>query len=129
MNVHLATGRRKTAIARVRLIENGTGKFTVNNIDVEKYFPTKDLCESVRHPLTLTESTKSYDIVVLANGGGKSGQAGAVQLGVSRALVEANADNKEALRGAGVLTRDPRMVERKKYGRRKARKVSQFSKR
>lgn len=129
MNVHLATGRRKTAIARVRLIENGTGKFTVNNIDVEKYFPTKDLCDSVRHPLTLTESGKSYDIVVLANGGGKSGQAGAVQLGVSRALVEANADNKEALRGAGVLTRDPRMVERKKYGRRKARKVSQFSKR
>ncbi len=123
------TGRRKTAIARVRVVSPGTGKFNVNDKPVEEYFPVDLLQREVYKPLSVLDLKGSVDIFVRATGGGYTGQAGAVQLGVARALVVMQQDNKESLRPAGVLTRDPRMVERKKYGRKKARKRFQFSKR
>ena len=123
-----ATGRRKNAIARVYL-KPGTGKFTVNGKESLDYFKRATLIMDLEQPLVLTENLANFDIVVFCNGGGLSGQAGALRHGLSRALVKTNEDLKEKLRNAGFLTRDSRMVERKKYGQAKARKRFQFSKR
>ena len=124
----IGTGRRKKAIARVRLVP-GTGKITVNKKDVDEYFPMDILRNEVRRPFTITGNEGKYDVVALVNGGGTTGQAGALRHGISRALCEADSENRQALKLAGFLTRDPRMKERKKYGLKKARRASQFSKR
>jgi small subunit ribosomal protein S9 len=121
-------GRRKTAVARVRL-KSGTGSFLVNGLPLNEFFRTLRDVNDARAPLTLLETPDSYDIWVQVHGGGPHGQAGAVQLGVARALKEANPVLFERLREKGYLTRDARMKERKKYGRRGARRGFQFSKR
>ena len=123
------TGRRKKSIARVRLLPNGTGKITVNGKDIEEYFGLDTLKLIVRQPMELTNTQDKYDVVVNVIGGGLSGQAGAINHGISRALVLAEENLKPELKKAGFLTRDSRMKERKKYGLKKARKASQFSKR
>ena len=110
----LGTGRRKKAIARVRLLPNGTGKITINKVDIDEYFGLGTLQLIVRQPLELTESLNKYDVVVNVIGGGLSGQAGAINHGISRALVLADEATKPALKKAGFLTRDSRMKERKK---------------
>jgi len=122
------TGRRKSAIARVRLVL-GSGKITINKRDIDEYFGLDTLKQIVRQPLVLTNSLDKFDIIVSVNGGGNSGQAGAIRHGIARALVKFNADDRAVLKTAGLLTRDPRMKERKKYGLHKARKAVQFSKR
>jgi len=122
------TGRRKNSVARVRLVP-GTGKITINNKDVVDYIPFANLILDMKQPLTITETSDSYDILVNVNGGGFSGQAGAIRHGISRALLTVDPDFRPALKSAGMLTRDPRMKERKKPGLKKARKASQFSKR
>jgi small subunit ribosomal protein S9 len=122
------TGRRKTAVARVR-IKAGTGKFIVNEKEVGKFFCVERDRESVNTPLRLTETGKSLDVFVNVRGGGITGQAGAVSLGLSRALVEYNPEFEAKLRAENLLTRDARKVERKKYGRSGARRRFQFSKR
>ncbi len=122
------TGRRKTSVARVR-IKAGTGQFLVNGKKVEDYFTTLDTRRSATQPLDATESGKSYDIWARVDGGGITGQADAVSLGVARALKVDHPEFEHTLREHGLLTRDPRMVERKKYGLRKARRATQFSKR
>ncbi len=122
------TGRRKTAVARVRIRE-GTGKFIVNKLDVDEYFPLEVQRTDVRAPLTATEMTGRVDVFVNVNGSGKHSQSGAVLLGLARALKEFRPDLETALRDGAYLTRDARMVERKKYGHKKARKSFQFSKR
>lgn len=127
-NQYLGTGRRKTAVARVRLLP-GSGKFIVNGKDLNDYFAFQTLIEIAKSPLALTESEGNFDVYVNVKGGGYTGQAGAIRHGVSRALVEVDADNKDTLKRAGYLTRDSRKKERKKYGFKKARKSSQFSKR
>jgi small subunit ribosomal protein S9 len=124
----ITVGRRKTAIARVKLTE-GSGKVTVNKKDLEKYFPIDLLREEVLRPFQATATQGRYDAHVLVNGGGPTGQAGAVKLAIARSLVALDEDHRQNLRNAGLLTRDPRMVERKKYGQKKARKRFQFSKR
>jgi len=121
-------GRRKTAIARVYLSE-GTGELAINGKDYKEYFPTKILQYKITQPFQLTQTLGQYDIKVSTYGGGIMGQADAVRLGISRALVFINEENKALLKPEGLLTRDPRMVERKKYGQKKARKRFQFSKR
>lgn len=121
-------GRRKTAVARVYLSE-GSGKITVNNRELDNYFPTSTLRYKVQQPLALTENIESFDISVNVFGGGVTGQAEAIRLAISRALCEIDADNRAILKPEGLLTRDPRMVERKKFGQKKARKKFQFSKR
>jgi small subunit ribosomal protein S9 len=121
-------GRRKTAVARVKIIE-GSGKVVVNNKPIEQYFPLEMLRSEVLRPFAVTNTTGRYDAKVRVEGGGSTGQAGAVKLGIARSLVALDEDLRSALRGAGLLTRDPRMVERKKYGQKKARKRFQFSKR
>ena len=123
-----ATGRRKTAVARVRLVP-GTGKIEVNGRPFEEYFPTLSLQNLVVTPLTLTKLNNNYDVIVNAKGGGLSGQAGAVRLGIARALIEADPSLRPVLKVEGLLTRDPRMKERKKAGQPGARKRFQFSKR
>jgi small subunit ribosomal protein S9 len=123
-----ATGRRKNAVARV-YIKPGTGKFMVNKREVLDYFKRATLKMDIEQPLELSEALGSLDIIAFVNGGGLSGQAGALRHGLSRALLKSNPDLKEKLRAAGFLTRDSRMVERKKYGQKKARKRFQFSKR
>ena len=123
------TGRRKSSVARVRVYENGTGSIIINGRDIDDYFGLETLKLVVRQPLVATDMVGKVDVVVTVAGGGVSGQAGAVRHGVARALVQFNADLKPALKKAGLLTRDPRMKERKKYGLKKARKASQFSKR
>ncbi|HEY8390618.1 MAG TPA: 30S ribosomal protein S9 [Clostridia bacterium] len=123
------TGRRKKAIARVRLVPGGTGKITINKRDIDEFFGLDTLKLIVRQPLELTKSTDKWDIFVNVQGGGFTGQAGAIRHGISRALVEADAEYKTVLKQAGFLTRDPRMKERKKYGLKKARRAPQFSKR
>lgn len=123
-----AIGRRKTSVARV-FMKHGSGKITVNNRPFEQYFPLETHRNAITKPLALTDSLGKYDVKVNVEGGGPSGQAGAVILGVARALVEASEENRASLRQHGLLTRDPRMVERKKYGQKKARKRFQFSKR
>lgn len=122
------TGRRKTSVARVRM-KSGTGKFTVNGKAVEEFFTTTDTRKAAARALEVTENEKTYDIWVTVNGGGITGQAGAVSLGIARALKQENQSFEPALREHGLLTRDPRMIERKKYGLRKARRATQFSKR
>ena len=122
------TGRRKTAVARVRIRE-GTGQFNVNGLDVNEYFPLEVQRMDVRAPLTLTDMKERIDVFVNVNGSGKLSQSGAVMLGLARALKEYRPDFDSALRDAGLLTRDSRMVERKKFGHKKARKSFQFSKR
>ena len=124
----LSTGRRKTAVARVTL-KPGTGQITVNDRPFEEYFPTLDLQNGVMAPLTITETSKRFDVDVRAHGGGVTGQVGAVRLGISRALCEIDKDFRPKLKAAGFLTRDPRMKERKKSGQPGARARFQFSKR
>ena len=126
--VFYGTGRRKSSIARVRLVE-GTGKITINKKDIEEFFGPETLKVIVRQPLTVTNTTAKYDVIASVKGGGFTGQAGAIRHGISRALNEANSEYRPALKSNGFLTRDPRMKERKKYGLKKARKAPQFSKR
>ena len=128
MEVINTIGRRKAAIARVYMSE-GKGQITVNNRDFKDYFPDKQLHYIVEQPLVLLELQGNYDIKVNLDGGGLSGQAEALRLGISRALIKINPDYKPALRAEGFVTRDPRVVERKKPGQPKARKRFQFSKR
>jgi len=123
-----ATGRRKSSVARVRLTA-GNGKITINKTDIEEYFGLATLKLIVRQPLTLTNTTDKFDVIVTVNGGGLGGQAGAIRHGIARALVKENEEYKAVLKSAGLLTRDPRMKERKKYGLHKARRAVQFSKR
>ena len=126
---YYGTGRRKNAVAAVRLVP-GNGKITINTKDIDEYFGLDTLKLLVRQPLALTETEDKFDVIVKAVGGGISGQAGAIRHGIARALVEADEDNyKSVLKTAGFLTRDARMKERKKPGLKKARKASQFSKR
>lgn len=123
-----AVGRRKTAVARAILLP-GTGKIVVNKKPLEQYFTLEMLRNDVMKPFEATQTTGKYDVRINVDGGGTSGQAGAVKLAIARALVEMSEENKAPLRTAGLMTRDPRMVERKKYGQKKARKRFQFSKR
>ena len=125
---YYGTGRRKNAIARVRLTE-GSGKITINGKDIEDFFGMETLKVIVRQPLTVTNTTAKYDVIAKVVGGGFTGQAGAIRHGIARALNEANSEFRPALKQNGFLTRDPRMKERKKYGLKKARKAPQFSKR
>ncbi|HEX3559372.1 MAG TPA: 30S ribosomal protein S9 [Pyrinomonadaceae bacterium] len=125
---YYGTGRRKTSTARVYL-RPGTGEFKVNKKTFEQYFPNQALRMIIRQPLTLTDTANKFDIVVNVAGGGPAGQAGAVRHGITRALMEFNADLRPALKDAGLVTRDPRAKERKKYGQKGARKRFQFSKR
>jgi len=125
---YYGTGRRKNAIARVRLTE-GSGKITINGKDIEEFFGMETLKVIARQPLTVTNTTSKYDVIVKVTGGGFTGQAGAIRHGIARALNEANIEFRPALKQNGFLTRDPRMKERKKYGLKKARKAPQFSKR
>ena len=126
--VFLGTGRRKSSIARVRIVE-GKGNITVNGKDINEYFGEETLRVIVKQPLTVTNTLSKYDVIAKVQGGGFSGQAGAVRHGIARALNEANAEYRPVLKSNGFLTRDPRMKERKKYGLKKARKAPQFSKR
>jgi small subunit ribosomal protein S9 len=128
MQPKTSVGRRKNAIARVRLID-GSGKITVNKREFENYFPLEIQRDEIMKPFKVTDTMGRYDVMIRVNGGGPVGQAGAVRLGIARSLVAIDEDARTALRGAGLLTRDPRMVERKKYGQKKARKRFQFSKR
>ncbi|NLO96592.1 MAG: 30S ribosomal protein S9 [Peptococcaceae bacterium] len=122
------TVRRKNAIARVRLIP-GSGKYSINNRGLSEYFGKKTLEMIVQQPLEITETLGKYDIYARVHGGGTSGQAGALRLGIARALLKADESLRPVLKRAGFLTRDPRMKERRKYGLKKARKAPQFSKR
>lgn len=126
--VYYGTGRRKSSIARVRIVE-GTGKITVNGKTLDEFFGADTLKVIVKQPLTVTNTLEKYDVIASVNGGGFSGQAGAIRLGVARALNEANAEFRPTLKANGFLTRDSRAKERKKYGLKKARKAPQFSKR
>jgi small subunit ribosomal protein S9 len=128
MQPRTSVGRRKNAIARVKLID-GSGKITVNKREFENYFPLEIQRDEIMKPFKVTDTIGRYDVMIRVNGGGPVGQAGAVRLGIARSLVVLDEDARTALRGAGLLTRDPRMVERKKYGQKKARKRFQFSKR
>ncbi|MFQ1001757.1 30S ribosomal protein S9 [Modestobacter sp. SSW1-42] len=121
-------GRRKEAIVRVRLLP-GTGQFRLNGRTIENYFPNKVHQQLIREPFVILEKADQYDVVGILHGGGVSGQAGALRLAIARALIEIEADDRPALKKAGFLTRDPRVVERKKYGLKKARKAPQYSKR
>ncbi|WP_081290188.1 30S ribosomal protein S9 [Mycobacterium asiaticum] len=121
-------GRRKEAVVRVRLVP-GSGKFDLNGRSLEDYFPNKVHQQLIKAPLVTVERLESYDIYALLHGGGPSGQAGALRLGIARALIVANPEDRPALKKAGFLTRDPRATERKKYGLKKARKAPQYSKR
>ena len=121
-------GRRKTAVARVYLKE-GSGKITINKRELENYCPTGTLQQKVKQPLVLTENETTFDITVNVFGGGITGQAEAIRLAISRAMCTLNDENRGVLKPEGLLTRDPRMVERKKFGQKKARKKFQFSKR
>lgn len=124
----LFVGRRKNAVARVYL-RNGSGKVTINNQDVEKYFPVREQRNNLLLPFIATETSGKYDVFANVAGGGISGQSDAIRLGISRALEEINPEFRASLKSEGLLKRDPRMVERKKYGQKKARKRFQFSKR
>ena len=123
------TGRRKSSVARVHLFENGTGSITINGRSIDEYFGLETLKMVVRQPLNATNTLGKVDIVATVEGGGVSGQAGALRHGISRALLQVNPDFRPLLKKAGFLTRDPRMKERKKYGLKAARRAPQFSKR
>ena len=125
---YYGTGRRKKSIARVYLVP-GTGKITINKRDIDEYLGLETLKVIVRQPLVLTDTEGEFDVIVNVKGGGYTGQAGAIRHGISRALLEADADYRPVLKKAGFLTRDPRMKERKKYGLKAARRAPQFSKR
>ena len=125
---YYGTGRRKTSVARVRLVP-GEGNVVINGRHIDEYFGIKTLDLIVKQPLNLTETADKYDVIANVQGGGPSGQAGAIRHGISRALLELDAELRPALKEAGFLTRDPREKERRKYGLKKARKASQFSKR
>jgi small subunit ribosomal protein S9 len=125
---YYGTGRRKTSTARVYL-RPGSGKITVNKREFDAYFPNEALRMIIRQPLTLTEQVEKFDILVNVEGGGTAGQAGAVRHGITRALMEFNSDLRPSLKKAGLVTRDPRQKERKKYGQKGARARFQFSKR
>ena len=122
------TGRRKSSVARVRLYK-GTGKVTINERDIDYYFGLETLKVITRQPLAITESADKFDVVCRVAGGGVTGQAGAIRHGIARALLQADENYRPALKKAGLLTRDPRMKERKKYGLKGARRAPQFSKR
>ncbi|MCR4779366.1 MAG: 30S ribosomal protein S9 [Lachnospiraceae bacterium] len=122
------TGRRKKSIARVYLVP-GKGQITINKRNIDEYFGLETLKLIVRQPLVLTETVEKFDVIVNVHGGGFTGQAGAIRHGISRALLQADADYRPALKKEGFLTRDPRMKERKKYGLKAARRAPQFSKR
>ena len=125
---YYGTGRRKASVARVRLVP-GQGKIIVNGRELKDYFALKTMELIIKQPLELTGTTNAYDVLANVQGGGSTGQAGAIRHGISRALLEVDGDYRKVLKSAGLLTRDPRMVERKKAGLKKARKASQFSKR
>jgi small subunit ribosomal protein S9 len=125
---YFGTGRRKKSVARVRIVP-GEGKVIVNKRDIENYFGLETLRVIVNQPLVLTATKEKFDVLVNVHGGGFTGQAGAIRHGISRALLKADENLRPELKKAGFLTRDPRMKERKKYGLKKARKASQFSKR
>jgi small subunit ribosomal protein S9 len=127
-NLATGTGRRKTAVARV-FLRSGSGKITVNGKEVHDYFPNPDFVVTVRQPLAVTDNMEKYDLLINVSGGGPNGQAGACRLGIARALVKDDPTNHDPLKANGFLTRDARMVERKKYGQRGARRKFQFSKR
>ena len=126
---YFGTGRRKNAIARVRLLPGGSGAININKRSIDNYFGLDTLKLIVRQPLELTQTEDKFDIEVNVYGGGLTGQAGAIRHGISRALLQASDKYRDSLKKAGFLTRDPRMKERKKYGLKKARKAPQFSKR
>ena len=128
MGVIHKIGRRKCAVARVYVSE-GTGKITVNKREFETYFPTATLQYKVMQPMSLTENASNFDVKVNVYGGGSTGQAEAVRMALARVMCEVDAENRAILKPEGLLTRDPRMVERKKFGQKKARKRFQFSKR
>ncbi|GAB3296030.1 30S ribosomal protein S9 [Epidermidibacterium keratini] len=121
-------GRRKEAIVRVRLVP-GTGQFSLNGRALEDYFPNKVHQQLIKEPLVTLEKDEQYDVVALLRGGGITGQAGALRLGIARALIELDSEDRPPLKKAGFLSRDPRVKERKKYGLKKARKAPQYSKR
>ena len=125
---YYGTGRRKKSIARVYLV-SGNGNITINKRPIDEYFGLETLKVIVRQPLVATETSEKFDVVVTVRGGGTTGQAGAIRLGIARALLEVDETNRAALKKAGFLTRDSRMKERKKYGLKAARRASQFSKR
>ncbi|WP_042353136.1 30S ribosomal protein S9 [Bacillus massiliigorillae] len=125
---YYGTGRRKSSVARVRLVP-GTGRIILNDREINEYFPFETLILVVKQPLEATETTGSYDVLVNVSGGGFTGQAGAVRHGIARALLQADPAFRPALKSAGLLTRDARMKERKKYGLKGARRAPQFSKR
>lgn len=125
---YYGTGRRKSSVARVYLVP-GSGKITINKRDMDEYFGLDTLKLIIRQPLELTSTTTKFDVLVNVKGGGTTGQAGAIRHGISRALIQADADLRSSLKKAGFLTRDPRMKERKKYGLKAARRAPQFSKR
>jgi small subunit ribosomal protein S9 len=126
--VYYGTGRRKSSVARVRIVE-GSGKITVNGKDLDEFFGLETLKVIVKQPLAVTNTAAKYDVIATVKGGGITGQAGAIRHGIARALNEANIEFRPALKQNGFLTRDSRMKERKKYGLKKARKAPQFSKR
>ena len=128
MDVTNTIGRRKTSVARLYM-QPGNGTITINKKSIDTYFPSEILQTIVKQPLTMVEEVGNYDLKVNVDGGGFKGQAEAIRLAVARALVSINAEHRPPLKKEGFLTRDPRMVERKKYGRRKARRAFQFSKR
>ena len=125
----IGTGKRKRSVARVTLLSPGKGKIEVNGVDVDNYVPRESLATIIKQPLNVLDKIKEYDILVNVHGGGLSGQAGAIRLGISRALVLVDPENRPALKANGLLTRDSRKVERKKPGQPGARKKFQFSKR
>ncbi len=125
---YMGTGRRKTSVARVRLVP-GNGKITINKKDIGDYFNYETLRTIAQEPLTITGNSEKFDVLVNVKGGGFTGQAGAIKHGIARALLQFDVETRPTLKKAGNLTRDPRMVERKKYGLKKARKSPQFSKR
>ncbi|MDH4227012.1 MAG: 30S ribosomal protein S9 [Deltaproteobacteria bacterium] len=127
-NVFIAVGRRKTSVARA-ILSAGSGEITVNDKPMDKFFPRETLKMDVRRPFDVTKTSGKFNVRVNVKGGGPSGQAGAVRHAISRALIEISAENKDALKKAGFLTRDPRMKERKKYGQKGARARFQYSKR
>ena len=125
----IGTGKRKSSVARVTLLSPGKGKIEINGIQVEEYVPRESLATIIKQPLSVLEKNKEFDVSVNVNGGGLSGQAGAIRLGIARALILADPDNRPKLKLNGLLTRDSRKVERKKPGQPGARKKFQFSKR
>ena len=124
----IGTGRRKTSIARIRLIP-GNGNITINKRDIDEYFNYETLKVIAREPLVITDTLDKYDAIIIVEGGGFTGQAGAIRHGIARALIESDGELRPILKKAGYLTRDSRMKERKKYGLKKARRSPQFSKR